>query len=44
MAGMPTLSVPCGRVAGLPAGLQIISDHFKESNLFRVGSAVETVN
>ncbi len=41
MAGIPTLSVPCGKVEGLPAGMQLIADHFKEELLFRAGSAIE---
>ncbi len=44
MAGVPTLSLPAGKVEGLPVGLQLIADHFREDALFRVGSAVEELN
>lgn len=41
MAGMPTLSVPVGRVSGLPVGMQIISDHFMEGKALAVGAKIE---
>lgn len=37
----PALSVPCGKVDGLPVGLQLIAKHFGEAMLYRVGSAIE---
>ena len=33
LAGLPAMSVPCGFVDGLPAGLQIIGPHFAEQRL-----------
>ncbi len=33
LAGLPALSLPCGFVDGLPAGLQLIGPHFSESRL-----------
>ena len=30
LAGVCALSIPCGYVEGLPVGLQIIGDRFKE--------------
>jgi aspartyl-tRNA(Asn)/glutamyl-tRNA(Gln) amidotransferase subunit A len=36
LAGLPALSLPCGFVAGLPAGLQLIGPHFAEERLLNV--------
>src|SRR5437764_3861780 len=41
MAGMPGLSIPCGRSEGLPVGLQLIGPQFSENALFRAGHALE---
>jgi aspartyl-tRNA(Asn)/glutamyl-tRNA(Gln) amidotransferase subunit A len=42
LAGLPALSVPCGRSAeGLPVGLQVIGPPFGEALVARVGHAVE---
>jgi aspartyl-tRNA(Asn)/glutamyl-tRNA(Gln) amidotransferase subunit A len=42
LAGLPGMSVPCGTDSkGLPVGLQIIGDCFKEKNVIRVGYAYE---
>ncbi|RPJ65534.1 MAG: Asp-tRNA(Asn)/Glu-tRNA(Gln) amidotransferase subunit GatA [Acidobacteria bacterium] len=43
LAGLPALSVPCGRVAGgeLPAGLQLIGRMFDEATLLRAADALE---
>lgn len=41
LACMPTISVPAGSVEGLPVGLQIIGDHFKEDKIIAVGAALE---
>jgi len=42
LAGNCGLSVPCGFSSdGLPIGLQIIGDFFKEENIFKVGHAYE---
>lgn len=39
LAGLPSVSVPCGKIDGLPVGLQIIGRRFDEKNLIRVGCA-----
>jgi aspartyl-tRNA(Asn)/glutamyl-tRNA(Gln) amidotransferase subunit A len=36
LAGLPAISVPCGFVQGLPAGMQIIGPHFGEERLLNV--------
>ncbi len=42
LAGIPCMSVPCGKTAeGLPVGMQIFSGHFKESTMFRLAYAFE---
>jgi len=33
LAGLPAISMPCGRQAGLPIGVQLIGDYFEEGNL-----------
>jgi aspartyl-tRNA(Asn)/glutamyl-tRNA(Gln) amidotransferase subunit A len=30
LAGLPGISIPCGLVGGLPAGLQLVGPHFAE--------------
>jgi aspartyl-tRNA(Asn)/glutamyl-tRNA(Gln) amidotransferase subunit A len=40
LAGIPSLSVPCGFTkAGLPVGLQILADQFQEGTLLRLAEA-----
>jgi len=42
LAGIPCMSVPCGRTPeGLPVGLQILTKHFDETTMFRVAQAYE---
>jgi aspartyl-tRNA(Asn)/glutamyl-tRNA(Gln) amidotransferase subunit A len=41
MAGLPSLSIPCGLSDGLPVGLQLIGPQFSESSLYRVSHALE---
>ncbi len=44
LAGIPCMSVPCGRTSGnLPVGLQILCNHFDESRMFRIADAFERV-
>jgi aspartyl-tRNA(Asn)/glutamyl-tRNA(Gln) amidotransferase subunit A len=41
LAGVPGISVPCGRNStGLPIGLQVLGKHFDESTVLRVAEAV----
>jgi len=41
LAGVPALSLPIGRVDGLPVGGQLIGPHFKEDEIFRAAYALE---
>jgi len=41
LAGLPCLSVPCGFVAGLPVGLQLIAPPFAEARLLQAAYAYE---
>jgi aspartyl-tRNA(Asn)/glutamyl-tRNA(Gln) amidotransferase subunit A len=42
MAGLPSLSIPCGLSEGLPVGLQLIGPQFSENTLFRASHALES--
>jgi aspartyl-tRNA(Asn)/glutamyl-tRNA(Gln) amidotransferase subunit A len=42
LAGIPCMSVPCGNTAaGLPVGIQILTNHFQEAAMFRLADAFE---
>ena len=46
LAGIPCMSVPCGRTHGagsepLPVGMQILTRHFDEPGMFRLAAAFE---
>lgn len=42
LAGVPAISIPCGRTSsGLPIGLQIFGSHFAEGRILQVGKAFE---
>jgi len=42
LAGIPGISVPCGRDAkGLPIGVQVLGKHFDEPAVFRLASFIE---
>ncbi len=42
LAGIPCMSVPCGKTAaGLPVGMQILTKHFNETGMFRLADAFE---
>ena len=41
IAGLPAISVPCGFAHGLPVGLQIIGNYFKEDELFNIAYSYE---
>ncbi len=39
--GHPALSVPCGKVNGLPVGLMLIGKHFQDATLLKIAHAFE---
>ena len=42
LAGIPCMSVPCGRTSeGLPVGMQILTRHFNEPGMFQLAAAFE---
>ena len=41
LAGIPALSLPVGRVDGLPVGAQFMARHFDEATIFRAAYALE---
>jgi aspartyl-tRNA(Asn)/glutamyl-tRNA(Gln) amidotransferase subunit A len=41
LAGIPAMSLPIGRVGGLPVGGQLLAPHFGEAAMFRVAYALE---
>jgi aspartyl-tRNA(Asn)/glutamyl-tRNA(Gln) amidotransferase subunit A len=44
VAGLPSISVPCGFSEGLPVGLQIIGKFFDEGRIIQVASAFEAAS
>ncbi|MGO0122539.1 Asp-tRNA(Asn)/Glu-tRNA(Gln) amidotransferase subunit GatA [Desulfothermobacter acidiphilus] len=43
MAGLPAITVPAGRIEGLPVGVQFIAPPLMEERLFRVAWVVEQI-
>ena len=41
LAGVPAMSLPIGRVDGLPVGGQLLAAHFRETDMFQVAYALE---
>ena len=41
LAGIPAMSLPIGRVGGLPVGGQILAPHFAEQRMFAVAGVLE---
>ncbi|MEZ5334070.1 MAG: Asp-tRNA(Asn)/Glu-tRNA(Gln) amidotransferase subunit GatA [Methanolobus sp.] len=41
LAGVPSISVPCGLSDGMPVGLQIIGKHFDENTIIRAAYSFE---
>jgi len=41
LAGIPAISVPCGKTEGMPVGLQIMGRHFEDERIIDVAYAYE---
>ena len=41
LAGLPHITIPIQKQNDLPFGMMFVSNHFKESNVITLGSAVE---
>jgi aspartyl-tRNA(Asn)/glutamyl-tRNA(Gln) amidotransferase subunit A len=41
LAGVPAMSLPIGRVDGLPVGGQLLAAHFQEDRMFAAAYALE---
>ena len=44
LCGLPSLSMPCGEVNGLPVGLQLTGKHFDEAGLLHVAHRYQQVS
>lgn len=42
LAGIPAMSLPIGRIDGLPVGGQLMARHFDEPRMFQVAAALES--
>jgi aspartyl-tRNA(Asn)/glutamyl-tRNA(Gln) amidotransferase subunit A len=43
LAGLPAISLPAGKVNGLPVGLQIIGNYFQENKILSIASQMENM-
>lgn len=43
IGGVPGMSIPCGQVDGLPVGLQLIANRFREDVILQAGAAYQKV-
>lgn len=41
LTGHPAITVPCGKVDGLPIGLMLVAPHFREDQLLRVAATYQ---
>ncbi len=43
LAGLPAISIPCGKIGKLPVNFQIIGNKFEENKIFEVGQFFENL-
>jgi aspartyl-tRNA(Asn)/glutamyl-tRNA(Gln) amidotransferase subunit A len=43
LAGLPAISIPCGKVGKLPVNFQIIGNKFEENKIFEIGKFFENL-
>ena len=43
ITGHPAMSIPCGMIDGLPAGMMLIGRHYEEGTIYRAAAAFEQV-
>ncbi len=43
IAGLPAISLPCGKVGNLSVGMQVIGSYFKESDIFKAAEYFEKI-
>ena len=43
ITGHPAMSIPCGMIDGLPAGMMLIGRHYDEGTIYRAAAAFEQV-
>ncbi len=43
LAGLPAISLPCGKVHNLPVGIQIIGKSFEEDKIFEAAKLIEKI-
>jgi len=44
LAGLPHITIPTGKIDGMPVGTMLIGDHFEEKKIIQLGSAIEDKN
>jgi len=43
LAGIPSISIPCGSSNSLPIGIQLMSSHFDEKTILNLGNKIEQI-
>jgi aspartyl-tRNA(Asn)/glutamyl-tRNA(Gln) amidotransferase subunit A len=41
LAGIPHMTLSCGKIEGMPVGIMFLGDHFAESKIIQLASAIE---